>query len=611
MSKKLLPAEMNYPTHERELLAIVCALKEWRHYLFGNHFTVFTDHRPLQHIQNQPHLSARQTRWSEFLQQFDFTIEYQQGKSNVVADALSRRSDHKVEQSEVNLTVAEIKVDDIESKIKKFYECDQVCVQLLKDSTERDKLNIKLDEANGLLYKDDRLYVPDHEPTKSFILSESHDSPLSGHVGTAKTIELVKRLFYWPKMDKEIKCYVQSCEKCQSNKASNRHPQGLLQTLPVPQEPWEQVTMDLITQLPNTKKKNDAIVVFVDKLTKMTHLVPTKTTISAPQLAEMFYKEIIRLHGIPKSIVSDRDPRFTSKFWKCLWKLLGTKLAMSTAYHPQTDGQTERMNRTLEDMLRAYVNFEQDNWDEHLTAAEIAINNSQQASTRFSPYYLNYGRHPILPISMDKSKTRIDQVSNPTAGETYQKFHGHIENARKNLELARKRQTFYTNQKRTEVEYEVGQMVYLSTTNLNMKSQTPKLTPRFIGPFKIIQKVGKVAYKLEFPNSIKIHPVVHVSKLRKHKDGQRIFPSRPTDVTRPPPDVITATGLEEYEVERIVDHRYRGREKSKKLEYLVIWKGYPEYESTWQKEQDLENAKRKVEEYWDRKKKKFKKKKKK
>ena len=125
----------------------------------------------MHHIQNQPHLSAKQTRWSEFLQQFDFTIEYQQGKSNVVADALSRRSDHKVEPSEVNLTVAEIKVDDIESKIKKFYECDQLCVQLLKDSTERDKLNIKLDESNGLLYKDDRLYVPAHEPTKSFILS--------------------------------------------------------------------------------------------------------------------------------------------------------------------------------------------------------------------------------------------------------------------------------------------------------------------------------------------------------------------------------------------------------------------------------------------------------
>ena len=383
-----------------------------------------------------------------------------------------------------------------------------------------------------------------NNPIKSFILAELHASPLSGHVGTAKTTELVKRRFYWPKMDKEIKSYVQSCVKCQSNKASNRHSQGLLQALPVPQEPWEQVTMDLITQLPVTKKKNDAIVVFVDKLTKMTHLVPTKTTVSAPHLAEMFYKEIIRLHGIPKSIVSDRDPRFTSNFWKCLWKLLGTKLAMSTAYHPQTDGQTERMNRTLEDMLRAYVNYEQDDWDHYLTAAEIAINNSQQASTRFSPYYLNYGRHPTLPLLLDKSKMRTDQVYNPKAGETYQKMHERIEIARKNLEQARQRQTFYANQKRTEVEYEVGQKVYLSTANLSTKQRSPKLTPRFIGPFKIIQRVGKVAYELELPNNIKIHPIVHVSGLRKHKDGQESFPTRTNDVTRPPPDVIPPTGLE-------------------------------------------------------------------
>jgi len=248
-------------------------------------------------------------------------------------------------------------------------------------------------------------------------------------------------------MNQEIKSYIQSCVKCQGNKASNRHSQGLLQALPVPQGPWEQVTMDLISQLPITRRKNDASVVFVDKLTKMTHLIPTKTTVTAPHLAEMFYGEIIRLHGIARSIVSDRDPRFTSNFWKCLWKLLGTKLAMSTAYHPQTDGQTERMNRILEDMIRAYVNFEQNDWGKHVTSAEIAINNSQQASTRFSPFYLNYGRHPTLPISLNKSKMEIIHVHNPTAGEAYQKIHEHLENARKYLEQARQRQTYYANQK--------------------------------------------------------------------------------------------------------------------------------------------------------------------
>lgn len=186
--------------------------------------------------------------------------------------------------------------------------------------------------------------------------------------------------------------------------------------------------MDLITQLPMTKRKNDAIVVFVDKLmlTKMTQLVPTQTTVSAPQLAQIFYIEIIRLHGIPKSIVSDRNSRVTSTFWKWLWELLETKLAMITAYHPRTGGQTERMNRTLEDMLRAYVNFEQNDWNEHLAAAKVAINSSQQISTKLSTFYLNYGRHPLLPASMNKDIIQTYQVHNPTALEVYQQIHKYI-----------------------------------------------------------------------------------------------------------------------------------------------------------------------------------------
>ncbi len=179
-------------------------------------------------------------------------------------------------------------------------------------------------------------------------------------------------------MNAAIKDYVTSCLACQQNKPSNALPIGLLHPLPVPEHRWQVVTMDLITQLPRTTSGHDAIVVFVDKYSKMVHYAPTTTTVTAPQLAKLFFQHVVRHHGVPTAIVSDRDPRFTSNFWRALWQQLGTRLAMSTAYHPQTDGQTERANRTLEDMLRAYVNYRSDEWDEHLIAAEIAYNNSKQ-----------------------------------------------------------------------------------------------------------------------------------------------------------------------------------------------------------------------------------------
>ena len=231
-------------------------------------------------------------------------------------------------------------------------------------------------------------------------MNECHDNKLAGHVGKDKTIELVSRNFYWPKMHDEIMKYVSTCLLCQSNKPSNQSPSGLLQPLPIPSRPWQIISMDFITQLPKTNKGNDAITVIVCKLSKMVHFIPCKTTITAPQTANIVFEYVVRHHGIPSIIISDRDARFTSMFWKSLWKLLGTKLNMSTAYHPQTDGQTERTNRTLEEMLRAYVNYQQSDWDDYLISAEIAFNNSFQLSTGYSPYYLNHGFHPSFPIQM-------------------------------------------------------------------------------------------------------------------------------------------------------------------------------------------------------------------
>lgn len=591
LSRKMIPAEKNYATHEQELLAIVRALQEWRHHLHGAHFTVYSDHGPLKYMATQPHLTSRQARWNEILSEYDFTIEYKPGKKNIVADALSRRCDHKEEMKVAAVTMS-TQVAPITEEIRRAYQGDPVCVEILtRGQASEAEVESKYEIRNGIIYKESRIYVPNNTQIKKKILYECHDSPIAGHVGVTKTVEHVSRQFYWPKLHEEVKQYVISCLPCQSNKPSNQEPIGLLQPLPIPEVRWEVVSMDFITQLPTTKHNNDAIMIVVDKLSKQAHLIATKTAVSAPEVATLFFREVVRHHGIPKSIISDRDSRFTSMFWKALWQQLGTKLQMSTAYHPESDGQTERTNRTIEDMLRAYVDYRQDNWDECLTAAEIAYNNSIQVSTGFSPYYLNYGQHPNLPIVNASDQ---QNCNNQTVSELLSSLHNSISIAKNNLLSAQQRQTYYANQHRREVVFQVGDEVMLSTVNFrNMNpNRTVKLMPRYIGPLKIKKVVSSVAYELELPPTLRIHPVFHVSKLKLYRSDDRYEREQ---VTRPAPELVD--GEQEYEVERILDRRERRQGRGIRVEYLVKWLGYPEYESTWERESNLTNAQEMVQQF--------------
>ena len=625
LSKKMLPAERNYPVHEQELLAIVLALKEWRHYLSGVAFTirVVTDHKSLVYLRTQPHLSPRQTRWLELLEQYNFTIEYQEGKHNVVADGLSRRMDHKLDTTVTDvsqtpqaehLELAPLQAADasttttavssnvghsLRAALMKAYAADARCAEALRDPQSQPDWKY----VNGLLVTrqlQPRVVVPNDPAVKSLILHECHDVPLSGHLGTAKTIERVVRRFVWPNMNEEIRHYVATCVSCQQNKPSSQLPIGLLQPLPIPDQPWQTVTMDLITSLPRTKSGFDAIVVFVDKLTKWATYVPTTTDVNAPGLARLFFLNIVRLRGIPSAIVSDRDPRFTSLFWNALWQQLGTKLQMSTAFHPQTDGQTERQNRTLEEMLRAYVSYEQDDWDEHLVAAELAHNCAVHASTGFSPYYLNHGHHPRLPL--DEAMKPAHVSNNPTAAERVQLLHQSLARAKSTLQQAQLRQAKYADQSRREVVFRVGDQVLLSTEHLALKDKdrTKKLTGKYIGPFPITRVVSKVAYELKLPPQLRIHPVFHVSKLRALKSStSEEYPGRSAAAaSRPPPELINEDGNEEWAVERIVKERTVKRGKNKKrVEYLVKWKGYPDWQMTWEPLQHLAGAKQLLEKF--------------
>ena len=623
LSQKMNAAQRNYPVHEQELLAVVAALKQWRHYLMGARFRVATDHKSLVYLRTQPHLSPRQTRWLEFLEQFHFAIEYVEGKLNLVADGLSRRPDHKPaaaaasssgqaarmsdETSELYAAAAQqgttsVRVtSELSEAIRTAYLVDEECKSILEqlsgsESSSDDSWRL----VDGLLVDaQQRVLVPNDAAVKLLIFRECHDNPLSGHLGSRKTLERVARRFTWRNMHAEVRDYVSTCVACQRNKAVTQRPAGLLQPLPIPERPWQTVTLDLITALPPTRAGHDAIVVFVDKLTKWATYVPTRTDVDAPSLARLFFDQVVRLHGVPESLVSDRDPRFTSLFWRALWQQLGTGLLMSTAFHPQTDGQTERQNRTLEETLRAYVGYHQDDWDQHLTAAELAYNTSLHASTGFSPFFLNYGQHAHLPLDAALQGQRVS--NNPTAADRVKQLHESLERAKAMLQQAQQQQRHYADERRRVLTFSVGDSVLLSTEHLRLKDpdRSKKLLGKYIGPFRVTRVISPVAYELDLPSSMQIHRVFHVSKLRELKQSRRDYPGRESaESERPPPELINEAGEEEWEVEKIVNRRMRRvRGRAVRVEYLVKWRGYPEWEMTWEPASHLSNARRAMEEY--------------
>lgn len=537
-SRQLLPAERNYTVHDKELLAIIDSLKVWRHYLQGakNPFIILCDHKNLTYFMELRQLSRRQARWANFLSGFDFEIRHVPGAANCRADALSRRPDYF--PLEGGATTDPTNLRQL---------IPTVDLAAIEDNISNDKEFIK------------------EELRQLDIIENRHCNLQAGHYGLAKTLELIQRDFYWPKMSQMVKKFIDSCS-CIRSKSSKHSPYGLLNPLPIPDCPWKSISTDFIVELPLSNGYN-AINVWVCRLTKMAHFIPCNTTITAKGTVDLFMTNIFRLHGLPSDIISDRGPQFISKLWANIHETLKIKVKLSTSFHPQTDGQTEKTNSVLEQYLRNFINYQQDNWVSLLPFAEFSFNNSINASTKTSPFMANYGFNPRMDfLNLDNAYVKdINEV---------------LEKLKDNLSKAQERQKFYADKKRIDKNFKINDLVLLNTKNIRTTRPSKKLDLKKIGPFKVLAKIGNASYRLELPLHFKIHNVFHVSLLENYSPNP--WPSR--IVEKSPP--IEIEDHYEYEVEEILDSKI----VRKKLKYLVKWLGYELEDSTWEPLENLANC---------------------
>ncbi|KAD6453304.1 hypothetical protein E3N88_08009 [Mikania micrantha] len=507
-SRQLKVHEKNYTTHDLELGAVVFALKIWRHYLYGTKCTIFTDHKSLQHIFDQKKLNMRQRRWVELIGDYDCAIKYHPGKANVVADALSRKETTKRVRA-LQLTIHSELPNRIRIAQQEALKTENLTLEAMRGMDKQIKA-----KDDGAYYLMDRIWIPRYGGLREVVLDEAHKSRYSIHPGSDKMYHDLKTTYWWPNMKAEIATYVSKCLTCSKVKVEYQKPSGLLQQPELPMWKWEQISMDFITKLPKTASGCDTIWVIVDRLTKSAHFLPIKETDKLDKLTRIYIKEVVTRHGVPISIISDRDSRFTSHFWKSLHKALGTRLDMSTAYHPQTDGQSERTIQTLEDMLRACVIDFGNSWESHLPLVEFSYNNSYHTSIQAAPFEALYGRKCRSPICW--TEVGDSQLTGPElVHETTEK----IVQIRKRMAAARDRQKSYADKRRKPLEFQVGDRVLLKVSpwkGVIRFGKRGKLNPRYIGPFEITKRIGPVAYELDLPVELSsVHNVFHISNLKK------------------------------------------------------------------------------------------------
>ncbi|MBW0559909.1 hypothetical protein O181_099624 [Austropuccinia psidii MF-1] len=491
-SVNLIPEELKYEIYDKQLLGIVWALKHWRAFLLSlsSPFEVLTNHSSLQSFMSSKVLTCHQTCWAEFLSEFQFSITYHPGCLATLPDALSLWEDVYPERGE----------DFINKNPMNFQ-------QLIKqDEVQPSRyFALKVETFSNLIASIQKALWQDSQ-----YRSIPQELRKAGHPGQEKTLKLVKLDFHWSSMTQFIKDYVLSCQKCSRSKNSHHKKFGLLKPPSIPNSPWIFLSMDFITQL-LLSSSFDSILVIVDRFSKMEVFIPTMSSITSLDLTHLFIKNIFSKHGLPSSIVSDRGPLLLSSFWTNLCQKLKISRDLSTAYHPEADGQTERVNQILEQYFRMYVSYHQDDLNTWLPLAEFAYNNSDHSSTKQLPFFTVYGGDPQFHS--------VHITQDTPSGKLSTKIQSVQQDVKRELEVSINRFKRYADKSRASLPvFNPGDMVWLSSKNIKSTRITKTLSERWFRPFPILKKISTHDYHLEFPYQWKsIHPVFHISLLEPVK----------------------------------------------------------------------------------------------
>ncbi|KOM57691.1 hypothetical protein LR48_Vigan11g072400 [Vigna angularis] len=572
-SKALSDSSLTKSIYEKELMALVLAIQHWRPYLLGQKFVVFTDQKSLRYLLEQRITTQSQQNWLAKLLGYEFEIKYRTGASNHVADGLSRKGMEEEETDKMLRMISRpywLEFQEIMEEGEKDARLQKVFEELRVDPNSHPAYTLE----HGRLHYKGRLVLSAKSVWIPRLLAEFHSSVTGGHSGVYRTYRRVAQSLHWIGMKKTVTDFVAACLICQQHKYLAASPQGLLQPLPIPKAIWEEISMDFIVKLPKSQGF-DTILVVVDRLSKYGHFILVKHPYTARSIAALLVKEVIRLHGIPMTIVSDRDSTFMSVFWQEIFRLQGTQLNMSTAYHPESDGQTEVLNRVLGTYLRCFSSEQPKNWSTVLPWAEYWYNTSYQGASKCTPFETVYGRPPPTLTRFIPGETVVEAVAQDlqTRDEALTQLKYHLAKAQDQM-------THYANRKRMDTKIKEGDWVFLKIRPHRQTSMPtrlhPKLSARYYGPFLVEKQLGPVVFRLQLPTTSRIHPVFHVSQLKLAIGDHSVEGQLPTELQV---DNLMYTPL------KVLERRNQLQQGEEIPQVLIQWQDGGLDGATWEEEQ--------------------------